>query len=73
MLPTREMRRSGPVVAVIFAGGRGWTAVATDRSLPGRSCVLFVGDEDDLPRIPRTTADGFIPLEQGTPRCDDPR
>jgi hypothetical protein len=73
MLPTSEMRRSGAVVTVVFAGGRGWTALATHRALPGKSCVMFVGEETDVPRIPRTAAHGFIPIEEGTPRCDDPR
>jgi hypothetical protein len=73
MLPTRETRRSGAVVTVVFAGGRGWTAEATDRALPGKSCVMFVGGEADVPRLPRTRADGRIPAEEGSPLCDDPR
>jgi hypothetical protein len=70
MLPTPEARRAGPVLAVIFAGGRGWTALATDRRLRGLSCVVFVGGDADVPRLPATAGDGLTPTEEGEPRCD---
>ena len=73
MLSTREERRAGIVLAVMFAGGRGWTAMATTRSLPGMSCVMFVGPEGELPRVPTTAADARTPTREGSPHCDDLR
>lgn len=59
-------------VQVIFAGGRGWTGMATHRSIPGKSCVIYVGYGDELPGgLPATHADHRTPRDEGAPRCDD--
>jgi hypothetical protein len=59
---------------VIFAGGRSWTAMATFRGLRGKSCVAFVGDADDVVKMPKTQADGRTPKpsQEGQPICDTP-
>lgn len=56
-------------VGIVFAGPRAWSGVATHPSLPGRSCVIFVGDTSELPSLPRT-AGGRSPEEEGMPVCD---
>jgi hypothetical protein len=59
---------------VIFAGGRGWTGMATFRGLKGKSCVSFVGDADAVVRLPTTQADRRTPklTQEGQPVCDTP-
>lgn len=63
-------RRDSATVWVLFAGGRGWSAVATHSALPKKSCVIFVGDADDLPRLPRTAGKGKKAEQEGIPMCD---
>lgn len=63
-------RRDSATVWVLFAGGRGWSAVATHSALPKKSCVIFVGDAADLPRLPRTAGKGKKAEQEGTPMCD---
>ncbi len=63
-------RRDSSTVRVLFAGGRGWSAVATHSALPKKSCVIFVGDADDLPRLPRTAGKGKKAEQEGVPMCD---
>ena len=59
---------------VLFAGGRSWTGLATVRGLKGKSCVSFVGDADDVVKMPKTQADGRTPKasQEGQPICDTP-
>ena len=67
--------KGGPARAqVIFAGGRGWTAMSSVRGLTGRSCVMFVGSADETPRMPMTLADRRTPTQaqEGQPVCDTP-
>ena len=63
-------RRDSATVWVLFAGGRGWSAVATHSALPKKSCVIFVGDADDLPRLPRTAGKGKKAEQEGVAMCD---
>lgn len=65
-------RRDLAAVAVIFAGGRGWSAIATHGSLPERSCVVFVGETDHLPRVPATLHAKKKAEQPGVPVCDTP-
>lgn len=59
-------------VQVISAGGRGWSGIATHRALRGKSCVVFVGNADELPKVPVTLA-GRRPAEtEGKVECDAP-
>jgi hypothetical protein len=69
---TGTERRNQPTVAVVFAGGRGWSAVATHAGLPARSCVVFAGEEDGLPRLPATLKGRKKPQQPGVPVCDKP-
>jgi hypothetical protein len=63
-------RRDSVSVQVIFAGGRGWTGVASHWGLRGRSCVVYVGYPDELPKLPMTRTDRRTPTEEGVPACD---
>ena len=58
-------------VQVIFAGSRGWTGMATQRTLTGRSCVIFVGEAAELPKLPATMKSKAMPSDQGVPVCDE--
>jgi hypothetical protein len=63
-------RRDSVSVQIIFAGGRGWTGIASHWGLRGRSCVVFVGIAEELPKLPITRADRRTPTEEGVPACD---
>ena len=57
-------------VEVIHADSRGWTAMASHPSAPGRTCVVYVGHRERLPWIPRTRADAAEVKDEGRPACD---
>ncbi len=57
-------------VQVIFAGSRGWTGMASYRGLKGKSCVVYVGVEAELPKIPMTSSDQTPAKGEGQPTCD---
>jgi hypothetical protein len=63
-------RRDSVSVQIIFAGGRGWTGIASHWGLRGRSCVVYVGMPEELPKLPITRADRRTPTEEGVPACD---
>ncbi|MFN2564396.1 MAG: hypothetical protein ABR499_05210 [Gemmatimonadaceae bacterium] len=65
-------RRDSVSVQVIFAGGRGWTGIASHWGLRGKSCVVYVGIADELPKLPITRADRKTPTEESVPICDTP-
>lgn len=56
---------------VIFAGGRGWSGIAVHRRL-NKSCVIFVGNPDEQPFVPRTKRDRLVASEEGAPTCERP-
>ncbi len=59
-------------VQTVCAGDRWWTATAMDRSLPGKTCVIYFGNKQELPYgIPKTKG-GIVAKEQGVPTCDAP-
>ena len=60
-----------PAVQVIFAGSRGWTGMATQSTMKGTSCVVFVGNPDELPKLPATMRSKIVPTVQGGPVCDE--
>ena len=62
--------RTGAIAQVIFAGGRGWSAMATHPQLRHRSCVIYVGSRSELPTIPTTMADLMPAVVEGDPACD---
>jgi hypothetical protein len=68
--PAVPIRRDSVSVQIIFAGGRGWTGIASHWGLRGRSCVVYVGMPEELPKIPITRADRRAPTEEGVPACD---
>jgi hypothetical protein len=63
-------RRDSVSVQIIFAGGRGWTGIASHWGLRGKSCVVYVGMPEELPKLPITRADRRTPTEEGVPVCD---
>lgn len=60
-----------PAVQVVFAGSRGWTGMATQSTMKGQSCVVFVGNPDELPKLPATMRSKKIPGVEGAPLCDE--
>jgi hypothetical protein len=62
---------AGITLDLMYVTTRGWTGRAMHRALPGRSCVVFVGDVPQS-RWPRTRHDGAIPTRERTPACDAP-
>jgi hypothetical protein len=68
--PIVPVRRDSVSVQIIFAGGRGWTGIASHWGLRGRSCVVYVGMPEELPKVPITRADRRAPAEEGVPACD---
>jgi hypothetical protein len=71
-LPTAEA--SIPVViSVTHAGGRAWRATGHHVSLPNRSCVVFVGEVDEI-ALPLTKVERrhLKPGREGLPACDQP-
>ena len=78
----RALRRSGTggvvvkpepgiTLELMYVTTKGWTGRATHRAMPGRSCVVFVGDIP-VSRWPKTRHDGAIPTRERTPACDAP-
>lgn len=63
-------RNDSVSVQVIFAGGRGWTGTASHWALRNRSCVVYVGIVEELPKLPVTRADRRTPTEETIPVCD---
>jgi hypothetical protein len=66
----KTQRPDSVSVQVIFAGGRGWTGIASHWGLRGKSCVVFVGLAEELPKLPSTRADRRTPTEELVPVCD---
>lgn len=71
LYPAPAGTRPAALPQVIFAGGRGWSGIAVNRRL-NRSCVIFVGNADELPLIPRTTRSRVIAANEGEPACERP-
>lgn len=57
-------------VQVLYAGKKGWTAIASHPDAPGKNCVVYVGRRTSLPMIPRTRADATNAAVEGHPVCD---
>ena len=57
---------------VTFAGPNSWSGTATEPSLKGKSCVVFVGPVKELPKGAPKTLSGVVAKEEGVPVCDDP-
>lgn len=60
-------------VQVLYASTKSWTAVATHPDAPGKSCVVFVGNREGIPLVPRTRADANVATDEGRPVCDGKR
>jgi hypothetical protein len=71
LYPRPAAANGAPAVQVIFAGSRGWTGMATQSTMKGMSCVIFVGNPDELPKLPATMRSKAIPSVQGAPLCDE--
>ena len=71
-LPVRGDSTAANVVQlqILFAGKKGWSAIASHPDAPGKSCVIFVGDPETLPIIPRTRAEGNEATIEGAAACD---
>ncbi|MGH7509370.1 MAG: hypothetical protein ACREMZ_07860 [Gemmatimonadales bacterium] len=56
-------------VHILGATVHGWRAKASHRARPGRSCVVFVGQQPGI-EAPKTEADGQMAGEERVPLCD---
>ncbi len=57
-------------VQMLYAGRKGWTAMASHPDAPGKSCVIYVGNRNALPMVPRTRTDALDASSAGQPACD---
>lgn len=71
LYPRSASAGAAPAVQVIFAGSPGWTGMATQSTMKGTSCVVFVGNPDELPKLPATMRSKEIPSVEGAPLCDE--
>ena len=71
LYPAPKGTRPPFMVQVSFAGGRGWSGITDLRRL-GKSCVIYVGNVDELPTIPRTIRDRLLPSGEGEATCEKP-
>lgn len=58
-------------VQVLYAGKKGWTAMASHPDAPGKSCVIYVGYRSALPMIPRTRTDAVDAAQEAKAACDN--
>ena len=72
-LAAAERGGSQVVMTITYAGSRSWRATAHHASLPNKSCVVFVGEIDDL-ALPLTKAERrhLKTGREGLPVCDQP-
>lgn len=61
----------GVTVTLTYVTRGSWAGRATHEWLPGRSCVIVVG-EVPASRVPHTAGQGLPPQEEGSPICDQP-
>ena len=59
-------------VHVTFAGRGGWAGTATEPSLRGKNCVIYVGSVKALPNGAPKTDGGIEAKREGVPACDEP-
>ena len=57
---------------VTFAGSGAWSGFATEPSLKGKSCVIYVGSVESLAKGVPKTARGVAAKKEGVPACDEP-
>ena len=57
-------------VQMLYAGRKGWTAMASHPDAAGKSCVIYVGNRNALPMVPRTRSDAVDASSAGQPACD---
>jgi hypothetical protein len=57
---------------VSFASRDGWTGTATEPSLKGKNCVMYVGLLKSLPHGAPKTLGGKVATGEGVPACDEP-
>ncbi len=57
-------------VQMIYADKKGWAAMASHPDAAGKSCVIYVGNRNSLPMVPRTRADATDATQEAKPACD---
>ena len=67
-LALQYLWRPGVRIRILGADGESWSAKATHRTLPGKSCVIWFGP---VPLRPTTTAQAKSPERSAIPVCDD--
>jgi hypothetical protein len=58
--------------SVTFIGPNSWSGTATEPSLKGKNCVMYVGLLKELPKGAPKTLGGVVAKEEGVPACDEP-
>jgi hypothetical protein len=59
---------SGVQISLTATQNNAWAAVATDVSLPGRSCVIFINLAEQY--RPKTSQEKRVANTEGAPLCD---
>lgn len=59
-------------LVILHADARGWTGAARHSGLPGRSCVIFIGQASAIPELPATEHEHRKPGGEGVVACDSP-
>jgi len=59
-------------LVILHADARGWTGAARHSGLPGRSCVIFIGQASTIPELPATEHEHRKPGGEGVVACDAP-
>ena len=65
-------RQDATTVQVLAAGDRGWSGMSTHRGLGGKSCVIYVGRPEELPKVPATLAERRAATHEALTACDAP-
>jgi hypothetical protein len=71
-LPSKGTTPSGVTFQILAANREGWSASATHKAFPGKSCVIAVNGENALKQLPLTLNERIAPRDDGAPICDRP-
>ena len=70
--PAGPTPQDSTTVRVFAAGGRGWSGMSTHRGLGGKSCVIYVGRPEELPKVPATLDERREATQEALTACDAP-
>ncbi len=67
----RYTSSEGVSVSLLYGQDDAWAAKAVHAALPGKSCVIWVGDAPRRPK-PNTDREHRVAVNEGEPTCDSP-